>query len=96
MSTSAADAAPAVVARIGSGTISDRLGSRLVPLRTIGVALALFTACAAAAVDAPLGLLIPLFIVAGVLPLIGAMATLTMTRRPIQPRVVPVAAPTLA
>ena len=31
----------AVAARIGSGTISDRLGSRLVPLRTIGVALAL-------------------------------------------------------
>ncbi len=57
----------AVAARIGSGTISDRLGSRLVPLRTIGVALTLFTACAAAAVDAPLGLLIPLFIVAGVL-----------------------------
>ena len=34
----------AIAARIGSGTISDRLGSRLRPLRTIGVALALFTA----------------------------------------------------
>jgi len=57
----------AVAARIGSGTISDRLGSRLGPLRTIGVALALFTAFVAAAVDAPLTLLVPLFIVAGVL-----------------------------
>jgi sugar phosphate permease len=57
----------AVAARIGSGTISDRLGSRLGPLRTIGVALALLTACVAAAVSAPLALLIPLFLVAGVL-----------------------------
>ncbi len=57
----------AVAARIGSGTISDRLGSRLGPLRTIGVSLALFTAFVAAAVDAPLALLVPLFIVAGVL-----------------------------
>jgi len=57
----------AVAARIGSGTISDRLGSRLGPLRTIGVALALFTTCVAAAIDAPLALLVPLFVVAGVL-----------------------------
>ena len=57
----------AVAARIGSGTISDRLGSRLGPLRTIGVAIAVATAAAAAAVDAPLGVLIPLFVVAGVL-----------------------------
>jgi len=57
----------AVAARIGSGTISDRLGSRLGPLRTIGVALALLTACVAAAIAAPLALLIPLFLVAGVL-----------------------------
>ena len=57
----------AVAARIGSGTISDRLGSRLGPLRAIGVALALFTASVAAAVDAPLALLVPLFVVAGVL-----------------------------
>jgi MFS family permease len=57
----------AVAARIGSGTISDRLGSRLGPLRTIGVALALATACVATAIDAPLALLIPLFVVAGVL-----------------------------
>ena len=57
----------AVAARIGSGSISDRLGSRLGPLRLIGVALAIFTACVAAAVDAPLALLVPLLIVAGVL-----------------------------
>jgi MFS family permease len=57
----------AVAARIGSGTVSDRRGSRLGPLRTIGVALALLTACVATAVDAPLALLIPLFVVAGVL-----------------------------
>lgn len=57
----------AVAARIGSGRISDRLGSRLGPLRTIGVALALSTAAVAAATDSPLGLLVPLFVVAGVL-----------------------------
>jgi sugar phosphate permease len=57
----------AVGARIGSGTISDRLGSRLGPLRTIGVALAAFTACVAAAIDAPLALVVPLLVVAGVL-----------------------------
>jgi sugar phosphate permease len=57
----------AIAARIGSGRISDRLGSRLRPLRAIGVALTLFTAGVAAATDAPLGLLVPLFLVAGVL-----------------------------
>ena len=57
----------AVAARIGSGTISDQLRSRLGPLRTIGVALSILTACVATAIDAPLALLIPLFIVAGVL-----------------------------
>ncbi len=57
----------AVAARIGSGRISDRLGSRLGPLRTIGVALAISTAAVAAATAAPLGLLVPLFLVAGVL-----------------------------
>jgi MFS family permease len=57
----------AVAARIGSGTISDRLGNRLTPLRAIGVALAVLTAGVAAATDAPLALLIPLFVVAGML-----------------------------
>ena len=54
-------------ARIGSGRISDRLGSRLVPLRAIGVVLAVSTAGVAAATEAPLGVLVPLFLVAGVL-----------------------------
>ena len=57
----------AVAARIGSGAISDRLGTRLGPLRTIGVVLAVVTAGVAAATDAPLALLVPLFVVAGVL-----------------------------
>jgi sugar phosphate permease len=57
----------AIAARVGSGRISDRLGSRLRPLRTIGVALAGFTAAVAVATDAPLALLVPLFVVAGVL-----------------------------
>jgi sugar phosphate permease len=54
-------------ARISSGLISDRLGRRLGPLRVIGVALAAATAAVAAATSAPLALLIPLFVVAGVL-----------------------------
>ena len=57
----------AIVARIGSGRISDRLGSRLRPLRTIGVALALSTACVAVATEAPLPLVVTAFVVAGVL-----------------------------
>ena len=57
----------AIAARIGSGRISDRLGSRLVPLRAIGVVLAVSTAGVAAATEAPLGVLVPLFLVAGVL-----------------------------
>jgi MFS family permease len=57
----------AVAARVGSGVISDRLGNRLAPLRTIGVALAISTAGVAAATDAPLAVLVPLFVVAGTL-----------------------------
>jgi sugar phosphate permease len=57
----------AIAARIGSGRISDRLGSRLRPLRTIGIALAVSTGGVAAATDAPLALLVPLFVVGGVL-----------------------------
>ena len=57
----------AIAARIASGRISDRLGSRLRPLRTIGVTLALFMAALPAATDEPLVLLVPLFVVAGVL-----------------------------
>jgi sugar phosphate permease len=57
----------AIAARIGSGRISDRLGSRLRPLRAIGIALTLFTAAVAVATEAPLALVVPLFVVAGVL-----------------------------
>jgi sugar phosphate permease len=57
----------AIAARVVSGTISDRLGSRLKPLRSIGIALALSTACVAASTDAPLALLVPLFLLSGVL-----------------------------
>ena len=57
----------AIAARIGSGRISDRLRNRLRPLRVIGVAVALATAGVAAGVDAPLALLVPLFVVAGTL-----------------------------
>ncbi|HKC77244.1 MAG TPA: MFS transporter [Gaiellaceae bacterium] len=56
----------AIAARIGSGRLSDRLGSRLRPLRTIGIALTAATAAVAAATDAPLALVIPLFVIAGV------------------------------
>jgi sugar phosphate permease len=76
----------AVAARIGSGTISDRLGNRLTPLRTIGVALAISTAAVAASTDAPLALLIPLFIVAGMLSMRGTgLPTPRRRRRPAPP-----------
>ena len=57
----------AIGARIGSGRISDRVRTRLVPLRMIGVALAATTAAVAALTDAPLAVLVPAFLVAGVL-----------------------------
>jgi sugar phosphate permease len=57
----------AIGARIFSGRISDRVGDRLAPLRTIGVACGVATAAVAAATDAPLWLLIPAFVVAGTL-----------------------------
>ncbi len=57
----------AIGARIGSGRISDRLHTRLRPLRVIGVALAAATAAVAVLVDAPLAVLVPAFAVAGVL-----------------------------
>jgi sugar phosphate permease len=57
----------AIGARIGSGRISDRMHTRLRPLRVIGVALAAATAAVAVLVDAPLAVLVPAFTVAGVL-----------------------------
>ena len=57
----------AIGARIGSGQISDRMGTRMRPLRTIGIALGIATAAVAALVDGPLAALIPAFAIAGVL-----------------------------
>lgn len=57
----------AIGARIGAGRISDRMRTRLLPLRAIGIALAAATAAVAALLDAPLAVLVPAFAVAGVL-----------------------------
>jgi len=57
----------AIGARIGSGRISDRMQTRLRPLRTIGIALTATTAFVAALLDGPLAVLAPAFVVAGVL-----------------------------
>jgi MFS family permease len=57
----------AIGARIGSGRISDRLRTRLRPLRAIGVSLAATTAAVAALTNAPLAALVAAFAVAGVL-----------------------------
>jgi sugar phosphate permease len=57
----------AIGARIGAGRISDRLRTRLRPLRVIGIALAAATAAVAVLLDAPLAVLVPAFAVAGVL-----------------------------
>ena len=57
----------AIGARILSGRISNRVGNRLRPLRVVGVACGAATAVVAAAIDAPLALLAPAFVVAGTL-----------------------------
>jgi sugar phosphate permease len=57
----------AIGARIGAGRISDRLRTRMRPLRAIGISLAAATAVVATLTDAPLAALIPAFAVAGVL-----------------------------
>jgi MFS family permease len=51
--------------RIGGGRWSDRLGSRLRPLRLVGVASAVTLALAAAALSAPLVVLVPAYVIAG-------------------------------
>jgi len=56
-----------IATRIAAGRWSDRIGSRLGPLRLIGVLLAVAMALATALLDAPLGVLIPALVVAGVL-----------------------------
>jgi sugar phosphate permease len=58
-----------IAVRIGAGWWSDRLGSRIVPLRRLGVALAGVLAAAAILVDAPLALLVPVLVAAGTLGL---------------------------
>jgi sugar phosphate permease len=55
----------AAVMRIGGGHWSDRMGSRVRPLRLVGLASSVTLAIAAAALSAPLALLIPAFVLAG-------------------------------
>jgi nitrate/nitrite transporter NarK len=55
----------AAVMRIGGGRWSDRMGSRLRPLRAVGVASSVTLAFAAASLSAPLALLLPAFVLAG-------------------------------
>jgi MFS family permease len=55
----------AVVLRIGGGRWSDRIGSRLRPLRLVGLASAVTLAVATALLSAPLAVLIAVFVLAG-------------------------------
>ena len=55
----------AAALRIGSGRWSDRIGSRLRPLRIIGIGSAVTLALATAALSAPLVVLLPAFVLAG-------------------------------
>jgi MFS family permease len=57
----------AIGTRIGAGRVSDRLGTRLQPLRVIGVTLGVATASVAALLDAPLSVLVPAFVLGGTL-----------------------------
>jgi sugar phosphate permease len=56
-------------ARIAAGRWSDRVRSRVGPLRMLGVLIAVGTAAVALLVDAPLAVLVPVLVVAGVLSL---------------------------
>jgi len=55
----------AAALRIGGGRWSDRVGSRIEPLRLVGLGSAVTLAVAAALLSAPLVVLVPAFIVAG-------------------------------
>lgn len=55
----------AAVLRISAGRWSDLLGSRLVPLRLLGLASSLTLAVATAVLDAPAAVLVPAFVLAG-------------------------------
>jgi len=55
----------AAALRIGGGRWSDRIGSRLRPLRIVGIGSAVTLALATAALSAPLVVLLPAFVLAG-------------------------------
>jgi MFS family permease len=55
----------ATVLRIATGRWSDVIGSRLVPLRIVGLVSSVTLALAAAVLDAPSALLVPAFVLAG-------------------------------
>jgi sugar phosphate permease len=55
----------AAALRIGGGRWSDRIGSRMRPLRLVGVGSAATLALATAALSAPLAVLLPAFVLAG-------------------------------
>lgn len=57
----------AVVLRVAAGRWSDRVGSRIVPLQRIGLAMTATLGLATVLLEAPLVLLIPAFVVAGAL-----------------------------
>jgi sugar phosphate permease len=61
----AAVQAVAAVLRIGGGRWSDRIGSRMRPLRLVGIGSAVTLALATAALSAPLAVLLPAFVLAG-------------------------------
>jgi predicted MFS family arabinose efflux permease len=58
-----------IATRIGLGRWSDRVRSRVGPLRTLGALITTGTASVAILVDAPLAALVPVLVVAGVLSL---------------------------
>ena len=53
------------MARIGLGALSDRFGSRIVPLRALGLAMTATAAAVGALVSAPNMLVVPLLVIAG-------------------------------
>jgi len=55
----------AAALRIGGGRWSDRIGSRMRPLRLVGIGSAVTLALATAALSAPLTVLLPAFVLAG-------------------------------
>lgn len=57
----------ATVLRVAAGRWSDTLGSRVAPLRRIGLAMTGTLGLATLLLDAPLGLLVPAFVLAGAL-----------------------------